>query len=67
MAAWVTDMFFNFYLVKNHKILNSQKPLVLEKKRTDLESLELWKFLNVGLAKFKAIIFYLIKLAMDCL
>jgi hypothetical protein len=25
MAAWVPDMFCNFYLVKNHKIANNSR------------------------------------------
>jgi hypothetical protein len=41
VAAWVPDMFCNFYLVKNHKIAkNSTTAKVREKISTDLESLE---------------------------
>jgi hypothetical protein len=32
-AAWFPDMFCNFYLVKNHKILKTQQPLMLEKNK----------------------------------
>jgi hypothetical protein len=41
VAAWVPDMFCNFYLVKHHKIANnSTAPKAKEKLSTDLESLE---------------------------
>jgi hypothetical protein len=40
-AAWFPDMFCNFYLVKNHKIVkNSTTTKAKEKISTDLESLE---------------------------
>jgi hypothetical protein len=42
VAAWVTNMFWDFYSVKNHKI--AKKPSTItkarEKMNTDLESLE---------------------------
>jgi hypothetical protein len=41
VAALVKAMFCNFYLVKNHKIADTQQPLKLEKKiSTYLEFLE---------------------------
>jgi len=41
VAAQVSDMFCNFYLVKNHKIAdNSTTTKVREKISTDLDSLE---------------------------
>jgi hypothetical protein len=41
MAAWLPDMFCNFYLVKNHKIAkNVTTTKAREKIITDLESLE---------------------------
>ncbi len=72
MAAWVPDMFCDFYLAKNHKIVNNSTTTEAgEKISKDLESLECWKFFDVGLAKFEsnqrvpAIKFYLIKLATE--
>jgi hypothetical protein len=42
VAAWVTDMFCNFYLVKNHKIANnSTTTKARDKLSTYLESVEL--------------------------
>jgi hypothetical protein len=39
VAAWVADMFYNFYLVKNHKIAKNSKTTNARKKMsTDLES-----------------------------
>jgi hypothetical protein len=39
LAAWVLDMFCNFYLLKNHKIANvSVTSKALEKISEDLES-----------------------------
>jgi hypothetical protein len=41
VAAWVLDMFFNFYIVKNHKIANkSTTTKAREKISTDMKSLE---------------------------
>ena len=41
VAAWVSDMFCNFYLAKNHKIAqNSTTTKASEKISTDVESLE---------------------------
>jgi hypothetical protein len=41
MAAWYSDMFPNFYLVKNHIIdKNSRTTNAREKIDTDLDSLE---------------------------
>ncbi len=46
-AAWVPDMFHNFYLVKNQKISHkSTTDKAREKISTYLESFEFWKFLN---------------------
>jgi hypothetical protein len=33
IAAWVPDMFFDFYLAKNRKIANTKQPLKLEKNK----------------------------------
>jgi hypothetical protein len=53
LAALFSDMFCNFYLVKNHKIANnSTTTKAREKIRTDLESFEL-NFFDVCLTKFK--------------
>ncbi len=47
-------MFCNFYLVKNHKIANNSTTTeAREKVRKDLESLEFYKFADVGFTKFK--------------
>ncbi len=41
VAAWVLDMFWNFYLVKHQKItINSATTEAREKISTDLESVE---------------------------
>ncbi len=41
VAAWVSDMFCNFYLVKSHKIAKNTSTTEAEEKiGTDLESLE---------------------------
>jgi hypothetical protein len=51
VAAVVTDMFCNLYLVKNHKIANNLATTeAREKISTFLESLE---FFNVCLTKFE--------------
>ncbi len=53
-AAWVLDMSWNFYLVKNHKIVkNSATTKAGEKISTDLELLGCFKFLDVCLTKLK--------------
>ncbi len=50
----VLDMFCNFYLDKNCRIAdNSTITKAREKISTDLESLEFWKNVYVGLTKFK--------------
>ncbi len=54
VAAWFTYMFFNFCLVKNHKITkNSTAAKAREKISTDLESFEFKKYFDVCLAKLK--------------
>jgi hypothetical protein len=51
VAAWVPDMFSNFYLLKNNKIAeNSTTAKAREKTNTDLESLD---FLNLCLTRFE--------------
>jgi hypothetical protein len=51
VAALMTDVFCNFYLVKNHKIANNSATTKLEKKiSTYLESLE---FFDVCLTKME--------------
>jgi hypothetical protein len=66
VAAWVTDMFCNFYSAKNYKIdKNSATTKAGEKISTHLESLEFLTFFDVCLTKVKKIKFYLIKLVTD--
>jgi hypothetical protein len=44
LAGWVSDMFYNFYLVKNHKIANNlANTEAREIICTDLEFLEFLK------------------------
>jgi hypothetical protein len=62
LAALLSDMFRNFYLVKSHKIaINSTSTEAREKITTDLESLEF----RIFLADLKTIKFYVIKLSTD--
>jgi hypothetical protein len=50
VAAWVPDMFCNFYLGKNHKIAkNSTTTKAKEKISTHLKSLEFYEFFYVCL------------------
>ncbi len=50
MAAWVTDVFCNFYLLKSHKIANNLATTeAREKVSTDLESLEFLKYVSLNL------------------
>jgi hypothetical protein len=52
VVAWVLDMFFDFYFVKNHKIVNnSTTNRAGEKISAYLESLEFTKFFDVSLVK----------------
>jgi hypothetical protein len=54
VAAWVQDMFCNFYLIQNHKIANNSTTIkAREKISTDLESLEFLKNFDACLTKFK--------------
>jgi len=54
MAAWLPDMFCNFYLVKNHKIAkNVTTTKAREKIITDLESLKILEIFDVRLTTFK--------------
>jgi hypothetical protein len=51
VAAWVPDMFCNFYFVKSHKIAdNSATTEAREKISTDLESVECF---DICLTKFE--------------
>jgi hypothetical protein len=51
VAAWLPDMFCNFYVVKNYKIAkHSTTTKGREKISADLESLE---FFDIGFTKFK--------------
>jgi hypothetical protein len=53
VAALAPNMFSYFYLVKNHKIgKNLTTTEATEKISTDLESLEIWTFFDVGFIKF---------------
>jgi hypothetical protein len=41
MAAWVTDMFFNYYLLKNQKMFKNSNTAEAEQKLSaDLDSLQ---------------------------
>ncbi len=63
-AAWVPDMFWNFYLMKNYKIANiSATTWVREKISTYLESLKI----DVYLTKFKNNKILLNKISHQCL
>jgi hypothetical protein len=54
VAAWFPDMFWNCYLVKNHKIAkNSTTTKAREKLITDLESLEFKIFFDPRLTRLK--------------
>ncbi len=65
MAAWVPEMFRNFYLAKNHKIVNSSTTTDAgEETSPDLESLDLKKLMYVPLIS-KTTKFYLMKLTTD--
>jgi hypothetical protein len=63
VAAWVSDIFYNFYLVKNHKIANNSTAAeAREKMSTFLKSLEFYNIFDAVLTKFLIFKFYLIKL-----
>ncbi len=54
VAAWVRDMFCNFYFVKNHKIAkNSTIAKAREKISADLESLDFYQKIEVCSTKFE--------------
>jgi hypothetical protein len=54
VAAWVPDLVCDFYLMKNHKFAdNVTTTKAGEKISTDLASLELFKYIDVGLATFE--------------
>ncbi len=36
VTTWFPDMFYNFYLVKNQKMLKTQQPLKLENKTQEM-------------------------------
>jgi hypothetical protein len=63
VAAGFPDMFCNFYLVKNHKIIKTQQPQKLEKNKHRFGILRISSY--VCLTKFKKIKFHLIKLPTD--
>jgi hypothetical protein len=65
VAAWVLEMFCNFYLVKNCKIANNWTATIAREKSTYMESLEFQKNFDVVWLNLKTIEFYLIKLATD--
>ncbi len=66
VAAWVSDMFCNFYFVKNHKIANNSTTNKARLKISSyLESLEFQKCIKVYLTKLKTIKVYIIKLVTD--
>ncbi len=52
MAAWVPGMFYNFYVVKNHKITNNSATT----KQAQIQNfLIFWNFFYSLLAKFRLI------------
>ncbi len=54
MAAWVSDMFCNFYLMKNHKIaINSTTAKARGKNKHLFGILGILEFFDVCLTKFK--------------
>jgi hypothetical protein len=53
VAAWVLNMFCNFYFVKNHNIANNSTTIKAREKMSTDWSLELKKFFDVCLSKFK--------------
>jgi hypothetical protein len=53
VAAWVLDLFSSFYLVKNCKIANNSTTIKAREKISTDWSLELKKFFDVCLSKFK--------------
>ncbi len=66
VAAWVLDMFDNFYFVKNHKIVkNSTTTDAREKISMDLEFLEFENFFWWMFDLIKKLKFYLLKLGAD--
>ncbi len=66
MAAWVLDIFCDFYKVKNHKTAdNSTTTKAREKISTDLEPVKSKQNLMSVWLNLNTIKFYLIKLATD--
>jgi hypothetical protein len=64
LAEWVSDIFFNFYIVKIHKIASNLKTTeAREEISTDLEPLEFHKSVGHVWLDIKTMKFYLIKLA----
>jgi hypothetical protein len=64
VAALVPDMFHNFYLVKNHKIINNSATTgTREKISTHMEFLEFHKFFDACFAKFENYAILLIKIS----
>ncbi len=54
MAAWVPDMFCNFYMMNSRKIANNSATTeAREKISTDLEPLEFKKHFIVYMAKYE--------------
>ncbi len=53
VAALVPDKFWNFYLMKNHKIVNNNATTKAREKGTYLESLKFMNFFDVCLTKFE--------------
>ncbi len=54
VAAWVSDMISNFYVVNNHKIaINSRITKAIENIIADLKTLEFVTFFGVCLTKLK--------------
>jgi hypothetical protein len=66
VAAWVPDMFCNFYLVKNLKIANNSATTVAREKNAQIwNPLNFRNFLMYVYLNLRAIKFYLIELDAD--
>jgi hypothetical protein len=66
VAAWVPDMFCNFYLVKSYKISNNSATTeARERIYRRFGISRILEILKIGLTKFENYQIYLIKLATD--
>jgi hypothetical protein len=53
VAAWVPDMFSNFYFMKNHNIAKTKQPLKLEKNKHSFGILGILEFFDIYLTNVK--------------